>query len=164
MNKKRKKEYATDVLKREIEERKMKLKPCPFCNGKAHVSRCADDCRYSAIYCESCGLVAKWYHDYEDEAINHWNKRTKESYNSRIAHCPICHTLCEVKGGYKEGDTNWYEPLDKDEQIEILKKENWDLKMNQQIIEQAIIQMREMFPEQWDKALEEYKRKYGLVK
>lgn len=79
-------------------------------------------------------------------------------------HCPICHTLCEVKGGDKEGDTNWYEPLDKDEQIEILKKENWDLKMNQQIIEQAIIQMREMFPEQWDKALEEYKRKYGLVK
>ena len=58
------------------------LKPCPFCNGKAHVSRCADDCRYSAIYCESCGLVAKWYHDYEDEAINHWNKRTTESYNS----------------------------------------------------------------------------------
>lgn len=82
----------------------------------------------------------------------------------RIEHCPICHTLCEVKGGDKEGDTNWYEPLDKDEQIEILKKENWDLKMNQQIIEQAIIQMREMFPEQWDKALEEYKRKYGLVK
>lgn len=36
--------------------------------------------------------------------------------------------------------------------------------MNQQVIEQAIIQMREMFPEQWDNALEEYKRKYGLVK
>lgn len=109
---KRKKEYATDVLKREIEER----------------------------------------------------KRTTESYDSRIMHCPICRTLCEIKSGDNDISTYWLEPLDKDEQIEILKKENWDLKMNQQVIEQAIIQMREMFPEQWDKALDEYKRKYGLIK
>lgn len=79
-------------------------------------------------------------------------------------HCPVCHTLCEIKNCYEDENIYKYEPLNKDEQIEILKKENWDLKMNQQIIEQAIIQMREMFPEQWDKALEEYKRKYGLVK
>ena len=80
----------------------------------------------------------------------------------RYTHCPICKTLCEVKGGDKDGDTNWYEPLDKDKQIEILRKENWDLKMNQQVIEQAIVEMRERFPEQWDKTLEQYKRKYGL--
>ena len=30
---KRNKEYAIDVAMQEIKERKMKLKPCPFCNG-----------------------------------------------------------------------------------------------------------------------------------
>ena len=84
--------------------------------------------------------------------------------NKKYTHCPVCKTLCEVMGGEGEGSTNWYEPLDKDEELEVLRKENWDLKMNQQIIEQTIIQLKEMFPEQWDKTLKKYKRKYGLGK
>lgn len=57
---KRKKEYATDVLKREIEERKMKLKRCPFCGGKAIVAE--HKFGFNDVYCESCGArTTAWY-------------------------------------------------------------------------------------------------------
>lgn len=80
--------------------------------------------------------------------------------NKKYTHCPICKTLCEVMGG--EGSTNWYEPLGKDEELEVLRKENYDLKMNQYIVFAAISEMQECFPDQWDKTLKKYKRKYGL--
>lgn len=68
---KRKKEYAIDVLKREIEERKMKLKPCPFCNGKAEVAELKFGS--NVVYCESCG--ARITAIYRSDAITAWNAR-----------------------------------------------------------------------------------------
>jgi transcription elongation factor Elf1 len=68
---KRKKEYATDVLKREIEERKKNLKPCPFCNGEAKVAELKFG--LNAVYCDSCG--AKITAFYMGNAIIAWNKR-----------------------------------------------------------------------------------------
>lgn len=68
---KRKKEYAIDVLKREIEERKMKLKPCPFCNGEAEV-----DCRLGmcSVVCKDCGARVSSFGDV-NPAIEAWNTR-----------------------------------------------------------------------------------------
>lgn len=81
---KRKKEYAVDVLKREIEERKMKLKTCPFCGGEAVVMGSDDDCRFDMVVCLKCGLKAKWYHNYKDEAINAWNTRNYSEKQAQI--------------------------------------------------------------------------------
>ena len=68
---KRKKEYATDVLKREIEERKTKLKRCPFCNGEAKVKEFKFG--LNAVYCDSCGARITAF--YMNNAIIAWNKR-----------------------------------------------------------------------------------------
>lgn len=121
---KRKKEYATDVLKREIEERK-----------HTKESNNCSNCIHRGITFYGDNYCRHHYHTIENK------------------NCETCVNW--------DNEANWHEHKDA---IEILRKENWDLKFNQSIIEQAIIQMREMFPEQWDKALDEYKRKYGLIK
>ena len=55
-----------------------KLLRCPFCGGEARVTCSADDTRYYVVSCQSCALEAQWYHDYKEEAIEHWNTRTPE--------------------------------------------------------------------------------------
>ena len=104
---KRKKEYATDVLKREIEARKMKLKPCPFCGGEAE---CIDFFPHFLVKCKNCGANTGFCSNAPD-AIKDWNKRTKESYDSRIDHCPVCQTLCEIKNCYEDENIYKFEPL-----------------------------------------------------
>lgn len=51
------------------------LKPCPFCGGKVVVMGSNDDSRFYMVVCLKCNLKAKWYHDFKDEAITHWNTR-----------------------------------------------------------------------------------------
>ena len=52
-----------------------KLKPCPFCGGKAHL----EDLGWPHhVYCEDCGVVmtsTKYGEDGEDEACEKWNRR-----------------------------------------------------------------------------------------
>ena len=55
---------------------KNKLLRCPFCGGEAHVTCSPDYPQYRVVSCISCGLQAQWYHDDEEEAIEHWNTRT----------------------------------------------------------------------------------------
>ena len=38
-------------------------------------------------------------------------KRTKKSYDSRIEHCPVCQTLCEIKNCYEDENIYRFEPL-----------------------------------------------------
>lgn len=74
---KRKKEYAVDVLKREIEERKTKLKPCPFCGGEAKTNECKFG--LNVIFCDSCGARiasdARITSFYMGDLIKAWNTR-----------------------------------------------------------------------------------------
>ena len=51
-----------------------KLKPCPFCGGKAVAST-------YYIECESCDVAPNidWWHFDRDEAIKAWNTRTPQS-------------------------------------------------------------------------------------
>ena len=57
----------------------MKLKPCPFCGGRAHLNNEVDIPNthyYSEIVCEDCcarSIATKT----NDQAISAWNKRVK---------------------------------------------------------------------------------------
>ena len=57
---------------------KNKLKPCPFCGGKAHIM----DMGYPHwIYCEDCGAKVRgrgFGDEGVEESIKAWNRRTKK--------------------------------------------------------------------------------------
>lgn len=54
-----------------------RLRPCPFCGGRAAMSSWKQLSEYS-VYCTKCGAVAGDYEDTEEKAIARWNKRFKE--------------------------------------------------------------------------------------
>ncbi len=51
------------------------LKPCPFCNGKAHVELVYPGVspEYS-VKCEKCKVWTTWYRKRQD-AVKAWNRR-----------------------------------------------------------------------------------------
>lgn len=56
------------------------LKPCPFCGGKAYISK--EDCygyddNDYMVFCDKCGLQLGFtmQYDTEAEAIEAWNRR-----------------------------------------------------------------------------------------
>lgn len=54
-------------------EDKMKLKPCPFCGGKAEMLNYSE--KEWLVCCPICsGMVEKW-RETEIEAIEQWNRR-----------------------------------------------------------------------------------------
>lgn len=56
-----------------------KLKPCPFCGGKAEVliNEYSDSSKEYLVACTECdGMVERWRKT-EKEAIEQWNRRTK---------------------------------------------------------------------------------------
>ena len=58
------------------EECKTKLKPCPFCGGKAEMLSYSE--HEWLVYCKECdGMVEKW-RETEEEAMEQWNRRVKE--------------------------------------------------------------------------------------
>ena len=54
-----------------------KLKPCPFCGGKAIVSGC-DDTLWSVI-CKKCAASID-YNETKQEAIEEWNRRVQPMF------------------------------------------------------------------------------------
>lgn len=52
-----------------------KLKPCPFCGGKAEFSEDEFFCRYSVV-CTECGAETNTY-GVEQNAIDAWNNRVR---------------------------------------------------------------------------------------
>lgn len=55
----------------EMVSEKTKLKPCPFCNGKAILEE--SKFGFNTVYCESCGArTTAWY---LPDAIETWNRR-----------------------------------------------------------------------------------------
>ena len=50
-----------------------KLKPCPFCGGKAMINGIT----LVYIKCTKCGVETVGYRE-EDEAITAWNRRAKD--------------------------------------------------------------------------------------
>jgi Lar family restriction alleviation protein len=64
-----------------------KLKHCPFCGSKmVNVGANKECVFYSSVYCNQCGLEATWYHDDDEEAAEHWNRRVSidEAENKRL--------------------------------------------------------------------------------
>lgn len=58
-----------------------KLKPCPFCGGRAliGVHICIKERKtYYTTHCQKCGVSDLKHHKSEDEAIEAWNRRTKD--------------------------------------------------------------------------------------
>ena len=54
-----------------------KLKPCPFCGGKAVMLLCPPSCEQKTKWVVICKnkCVNQYPHDSEKEAIEAWNKR-----------------------------------------------------------------------------------------
>lgn len=53
---------------------KQELKPCPFCNGTAHVIKIADTGKSCRVGCDICSSTTTVWPS-EDEAIKRWNAR-----------------------------------------------------------------------------------------
>jgi len=53
-----------------------KLKPCPFCGGKAEYDN--NDRGAEWIYCTECGATSSMKRIGTNEAIEAWNKRIEE--------------------------------------------------------------------------------------
>lgn len=51
-----------------------RLKPCPFCGGKAML---VSDIRDNCVRCMKCGASGGCVHYSKSEAIEMWNKREK---------------------------------------------------------------------------------------
>lgn len=68
----------------------IKLKPCPFCGGEAHLNKVGS--LYFVICAAAAGdcSVNPWVGRYDNkaEAINAWNRRVKavEAWNRRAEH------------------------------------------------------------------------------
>jgi len=57
---------------------KYKLKPCPFCGGKAHVVDGMLSLTSLAV-CDKCGAAVTFYgNEAEREVIEAWNKRVSD--------------------------------------------------------------------------------------
>ena len=57
-----------------------KLKPCPFCGGKAqNITEYHEDIRLflSYVNCTNCGMWTGFQH-YQNEAIEIWNRRVSD--------------------------------------------------------------------------------------
>ena len=57
-----------------------KLKPCPFCGGKAYVRTHIYYGGFSHTYCVQChicGAQGSQFYDTEKDAIEAWNRRIK---------------------------------------------------------------------------------------
>lgn len=55
-----------------MREKETKLKPCPFCGGKAGVYQ--DYHGFYTVQCDKCGIGTLHKYD-EIEVINDWNRR-----------------------------------------------------------------------------------------
>lgn len=55
-----------------------RLKPCPFCGGKAHIMKMGYP---HWIYCEDCGAQVHGRTHDEKDSIKVWNRRYKENKN-----------------------------------------------------------------------------------
>ena len=71
-----------DIRRMEME----KLKPCPFCGGKAEmlINEYEDSRKEYLVACTECdGMVERWRKT-EEEAVEQWNRRVndKEANNS----------------------------------------------------------------------------------
>lgn len=49
-----------------------KLKPCPFCNGVAHLVQVTDE---SVVVCQNCLAKTKNWHPHPMSAVKAWNRR-----------------------------------------------------------------------------------------
>ncbi|MEA4947070.1 MAG: Lar family restriction alleviation protein [Oscillospiraceae bacterium] len=54
-----------------------KLKPCPFCGGKAHVQGHGYGTEEYRVYCEECGCSTKQWAETKDKAIAAWDLRAQ---------------------------------------------------------------------------------------
>lgn len=62
-----------------------KLKPCPFCGGKAEmlISEYEDSRKEYLVDCtECCGMVERWV-DTEEEAVEQWNRRVNDKEDTK---------------------------------------------------------------------------------
>jgi len=55
---------------------KIKLKPCPFCGGKAHVGSPYENTAW--VYCGNCGADTA-IHKGEQQAADAWNRRAERT-------------------------------------------------------------------------------------
>lgn len=60
-----------------IDDIEVKLKPCPFCGGKAETDYAWDDYNNPGVHCNDCGAYVFDYNS-EKKAIEKWNRRTNE--------------------------------------------------------------------------------------
>lgn len=59
----------------------IKLKPCPFCGGKAEIRRVGDYKNYFVCLCSKCGKTPISYSEASltlQEVIKKWNKRVQD--------------------------------------------------------------------------------------
>ena len=59
-----------------------KLKPCPFCGGKAKINKMPYGDNYK-VYCPKCGIAMGFTYSHihpktEEEAVTAWNTRSKK--------------------------------------------------------------------------------------
>lgn len=54
----------------------IKLKPCPFCGGKAEMLNCSPK-DWLVICPVCCGMVERWV-ETKEEAITQWNRRAQD--------------------------------------------------------------------------------------
>lgn len=68
-------------------EKKLNLKPCPFCGGEAHVSYSNDNHRSPHVECDTLhcpgNKTYQWHYRTVEEAVEAWNKRRVEQDNDR---------------------------------------------------------------------------------
>lgn len=72
-----------------------KLKPCPFCGGKATIDGC-DDTPWSVI-CEKCNASID-FKETECEAIDAWNTRKGETFTKDEANWILNLLVSEYTG------------------------------------------------------------------
>jgi len=56
----------------------VKLKPCPFCGGRAVLEKIGWPHLVSCIKCGARMISIKWEKDGEQEAVKKWNQRVKQ--------------------------------------------------------------------------------------
>ena len=62
----------------DMTEKTQKLKPCPFCGGKAEASEVrAGDFNYSVVTCGECWAKSP-HHVWRQDAIAAWNRRAPQ--------------------------------------------------------------------------------------
>lgn len=71
----------------------IKLKPCPFCGGKAYadIQYYHDDTELTAVKCSKCVAMTGYWSG--DNAVKHWNTRPSEKTINKKAVPELIHTL-----------------------------------------------------------------------